>query len=174
MVLCLCVCVQFSAENIYSSATMLRVAARQKSDRISPSLTSPHLQLDNLTTPHSNLMLVNDFCVSHAATAQPILANARRPSVWQSALSFPLASIMAQACCRRACIAWGEAPIWGSMWQRGSKSPLMNQYVRGLSLWQCQQGNTTSHPGKRRTHLHALSSVYVCSYWNLNVSCVIP
>lgn len=55
---------------------------------------------------------------------------------------------MVQACCQRACIAWGEVPICGSMWRGGSKSPLMNQYVGGLSLWWGCPRNATLHPGK--------------------------
>lgn len=60
-------------------------------------------------------------------------------------LFFSLASIMAPACCQRACIAWGEVPICGSMWQGGSKSPLMNQYVGRLSLWRGRPRSATRH-----------------------------
>lgn len=81
---------------------------------------------------------------------------------WQSSFSlFPLASIMVQACCQRACIAWGEVPICGSMWQGGSKSPLMNQYVGGLSLWWGCPRNATLHPGK---------NVCICSHQTLFMS----
>lgn len=81
---------------------------------------------------------------------------------WQSSFSlFPLASIMFQACCQRACIAWGEVPICGSMWQGGSKSPLMNQYVGGLSLWRGRPRNATRHPGK---------NVCICSQQTLLMS----
>lgn len=74
---------------------------------------------------------------------------------------FPLASIIVQACCQRACIAWGEVPICGSMWQGGSKSPLMNQYVGGLSLWWGCPRNATIHPGK---------NVCICSHQTLFMS----
>lgn len=54
-----------------------------------------------------------------------------------------------------------EVPICGSMWQGGSKSPLMNQYVGGLSLWQGRPRNATPHPGK---------NVCICSHQTLLMS----
>lgn len=41
-----------------------------------------------------------------------------------------------------------EVPICGSMWQGGSKSPLMNQYVGGLSLRRGRPRTTILQPGK--------------------------
>lgn len=54
-----------------------------------------------------------------------------------------------------------EVPICGSMWQGGSKSPLMNQYVGGLSLWRGRPRNATPHPGK---------NVCICSHQTLLMS----
>lgn len=54
-----------------------------------------------------------------------------------------------------------EVPICGSMWQGGSKSPLMNQYVGGLSLWRGRPRNAILHPGK---------NVCICSHQTLLMS----
>lgn len=43
-----------------------------------------------------------------------------------------------------------EVPICGSMWQRGSKSPLMNQYVGGLSLWRGRPRTANSASGQKK------------------------
>lgn len=54
-----------------------------------------------------------------------------------------------------------EVPICGSMWQGGSKSPLMNQYVGGLSLWRGRPRNAIPYPGK---------NVCICSHQTLLMS----
>ncbi len=54
-----------------------------------------------------------------------------------------------------------EVPICGSMWQGGSKSPLMNQYVGGLSLWRGRPRIAIPHPGK---------NVCICSHQTLVMS----
>lgn len=54
-----------------------------------------------------------------------------------------------------------EVPICGSMWQGGSKSPLMNQYVGGLSLWRGRPRTAMRQPGK---------NICICSHQTLLMS----
>lgn len=54
-----------------------------------------------------------------------------------------------------------EVPICGSMWQGGSKSPLMNQYVGGLSLRRGRPRTAILQPG---------TNVCICSQQTLLMS----
>lgn len=115
-----------------------------------------HIMWNQAWTHKSNGSLI-DICAYVNAHAEFVLSGGLTKLV----LSLSFGSHYGPGLLSESLYSLREVPICGSMWQGGSKSSLMNQYVGGLSLWRGRPRAAIQQPGK---------NVCICSHQTLLMS----